>query len=59
MAERLGHRVRWALVWTLLLLWVASLVVNVGGAAANVLLVLGLVLLFYELLAADPASGRS
>lgn len=58
MAERLGHRVRWGLVWTFLVLWLASLVLDVGGTAASLLLVLGVVLLFYELLAADRTSGR-
>lgn len=50
---------RWALVWTLLAAWLVALVLDLGGGAANVLVVVAVAVLFYELLAADRASGPS
>lgn len=58
-AERLGHRVRWTLVWALLAAWLVALVLDLGGGAVNLLLVAALAVLLYELLVADRASGRS
>ncbi|MBU6422535.1 MAG: hypothetical protein KGJ98_03940 [Chloroflexota bacterium] len=59
MAQRLGHRVRWSIVWVLLAAWLVALVFGLGGGAANAVLVVALLVLSYELLAADGASGRS
>lgn len=53
MLARMGHRVRWTAVWVLLLAWFAALIGDVGGGLGNVLLVLAVALLLYELLAAE------
>lgn len=54
MLVRAAHRIRWMAVWLLLGAWSLALVLNIGGAAGNLLLVLALAVLIYELLAADP-----
>lgn len=56
MLVRLGHRIRWTVVWTLLLVWALSLVTGIGGNLPNLFLVLAIVVLLYELLAVDPAA---
>jgi hypothetical protein len=54
MIVRAAHRVRWTAVWLLLAAWFLGLMLNVGGAALNLLLVLAIAVLIYELLAVDP-----
>jgi hypothetical protein len=54
MFVRAAHRVRWTAVWLLLAAWFVALTLNIGGAAGNLLLVLAVAVLIYELLAADP-----
>jgi hypothetical protein len=49
----MGHRIRWAIAWSLLALWLASLILGLGGGGANVLLVAAIAVLFYELLVVD------
>jgi hypothetical protein len=56
MLPRFGHRVRWLVVWLFLAAWFLSLMLDLGGGLANLLLVLAIVVLFYELLAADRAA---
>jgi hypothetical protein len=53
MFVRAAHRIRWTAVWLLLAAWFAALMLNIGGAAGNLLLVLAVAVLIYELLAAD------
>lgn len=53
MAVRAAHRIRWTLVWVLLVAWLAGLMLDWGGAAVNLLLVAALAVLVYELLAAE------
>lgn len=53
MLVRTAHRARWTVVWGLLLLWSASLILDIGGGLANLALILAIVVLFYELLAVD------
>lgn len=55
MLPRTAHRIRWTAAWLFLAAWLVSLMLNIGGGLANLLLVLAVVVLFYELLAADPA----
>lgn len=55
--DRLGHRFRWTLAIGLLVLWLVSLVTNVGGEPRIVLLVAGVLVVLYELLAAERAVG--
>ena len=50
---RFGHRVRWTTAWLLLAIWFVTLMLDVGAGIANLLLVLGLGLVVYELLAVD------
>ncbi len=53
-----GHRVRWIAIWLFVVAWFVALAANVGGGAANLLLVLAIALLVYELLIEDePAQG--
>lgn len=54
MLVRAAHRVRWTAVWLLLAAWFLGLMLSVGGAALNLLLILAIAVLVYELLAADP-----
>lgn len=54
MLVRTAHRIRWTLVWVLLAAWFFALMLDVGGGAANLLLLLAIAVLVYELLAADP-----
>ena len=52
-----GHRVRWTLVWVLVIAWFVAQAANVGGNAVHLLLLLAIGLLVYELLAEDaPAT---
>ena len=51
---RIGHRVRWIAVWTALALWFVSIMLGLGGNAVHLLLVVVIVVLLYELLAAEP-----
>ena len=53
MLARYGHRARWTAVWVLLLVWFVSLMLDLAGGLANLVLVLAVVVLFYELLAVD------
>lgn len=45
-----GHRVRWFLIWTLVVAWFVALALNVGGNGAHLLLLAAIALLVYELL---------
>lgn len=53
MLARFGHRARWTAVWVLLVVWFAALMLDLGSGLANLVLVLAIVVLFYELLAVD------
>jgi hypothetical protein len=52
-----GHRVRWIVVWVLVVAWFVAQAANVGGNAVHVVLLAAIGLLVYELLAEDaPAT---
>ena len=52
-----GHRVRWTLVWVLVIAWFVAQAANLGGNAVHLLLLAAIGLLVYELLAEDaPAT---
>lgn len=53
MLSGFGHRARWTAVWVLLAVWFVALMLELGAGLANLLLVLAVVVLFYELLAVD------
>ena len=46
----MGHRVRWVVIWTLVVAWFAALALNIGGNGAQLLLLIAIGLLVYELL---------
>jgi hypothetical protein len=52
-----GHRLRWSLVWVLVVAWFVAQAANIGGNAAHLVLLVAIALLVYELLAEDaPAT---
>lgn len=52
----LGRRIRWTLVFFLVLTWFAALAVNVGGNGVHLLLAAAVALLLYELVAVETPS---
>jgi hypothetical protein len=48
-----GHRVRWIVVWALVLAWFVAQAANIGGNAVHLVLLVAIGLLVYELLAED------
>jgi hypothetical protein len=59
MSMAMGHRVRWTLVWLLIVLWFVGLAVNLGGNAVHLLLLAAIGLLVYELLIEDDHRGAA
>ncbi|MGH2449731.1 MAG: hypothetical protein ACRDGE_00360 [Candidatus Limnocylindria bacterium] len=57
MSARIGHRVRWVIVWTAIAVWFVALALNLGGNGIHVLLLAAIGLLVYELLAEEPPRG--
>ena len=52
-----GQRVRWTLVWVLVVAWFVAQAANLGGNAVHLVLLVAIGLLVYELLAEDaPAT---
>ena len=52
-----GHRLRWTLVWVLVVAWFVAQAANIGGNGAHLVLLVAIGLLVYELLAEDaPAT---
>ena len=52
-----ASRARWLAVWVLIALWLVALAFNLGGNLAHLLLLFGLALLVYELLAEEPETS--
>lgn len=53
----MGHRLRWTLVWVLVVAWFVAQAANIGGNAVHLILLVAIALLVYELLAEDvPAT---
>jgi hypothetical protein len=53
----MGHRLRWTLVWMLVVGWFVAQAANIGGNAVHLVLLIAIGLLVYELLAEDaPAT---
>jgi uncharacterized protein DUF5670 len=48
-----GHRLRWTLVWVLVIAWFVAQAANLGGNAIHLVLLVAIGLLIYELLAED------
>ena len=55
MSMATGHRIRWILIWTLILAWFAALAANIGGNLVHLLLLGAILLLVYELLIPEQA----
>jgi Family of unknown function (DUF5670) len=52
-----GHRLRWTVVWVLVVVWFVAQAANLGGNAVHLVLLVAIGLLVYELLAEDaPAT---
>jgi hypothetical protein len=49
-----ASRARWIVVWLLIALWLLALSLDFGGNWAHLLVVLGIALLVYELVAEEP-----
>jgi len=52
----LGHRIRWTVVFLVVLGWFTALAMNTGGNGIHLLLAAAVVLLIYELLAVGAPS---
>ena len=52
-----GHRVRWVVVWLLVVAWFVAQAANIGGNGVHLVLLLAIGLLVYELLAEDAAAA--
>jgi hypothetical protein len=48
-----GHRIRWILVWSLVVAWFLALAFNVAGNLVHLLLLGSIGILVYELLVED------
>lgn len=55
--EMNASRVRWVSVWALIALWLLALALDLGGNLVHLLLVVGLAILVYELLAEEPEAS--
>ncbi len=55
MSVAVAHRIRWVLVWLLIASWFVGLAFKWFGDWLNLVLLVAIVLLAYELLAEDPA----
>lgn len=55
MSMAAGHRVRWILIWLLIVAWFAALALNIAGNAVHLLLLIAIALLVYELLIPEQA----
>ncbi len=58
MSMAAGHRLRWIVIWVLVVAWFVALAANSFGNAAHLLLLGAIALLVYELLIPEPESGR-
>jgi len=50
-----GHRIRWIVIWVLIVTWFGALALNVLGNGAHLLLLGAIGLLVYELLIPEQA----
>ena len=58
MSMAAGHRLRWIVIWGLVIAWFVALAVNAFGNAAHLLLLAAIGLLVYELLIPEQEHGR-
>ena len=50
----MGHRIRWIVIWGLVVAWFAALAINAGGNLVHLLLLAAIGVLVYELLIPEP-----
>lgn len=50
-----GHRIRWIVIWVLIVAWFGALALNVLGNGVHLLLLAAIGLLVYELLIPEQA----
>ena len=55
MSMAAGHRIRWVIIWVLIVAWFAALALNALGNGAHLLLLGAIGLLVYELLIPEQA----
>ena len=55
MSVATGHRIRWIVVWVLVVAWFVALALNVAGNLVHLLLLGAIGILVYELLVEDAA----
>ena len=53
-----GHRLRWIVIWGLVIAWFFALAANAFGNGAHLLLLAAIALLVYELLIPEQEPGR-
>ncbi len=58
MSMAAGHRLRWIVIWALVIGWFVALAANAFGNAAHLLLLAAIGLLVYELLIPEQEHGR-
>ena len=51
----MGHRIRWIVVWLLVLAWFVALALNIAGNLVHLVLLAAIGILVYELLVEDAA----
>jgi len=56
MSMAAGHRLRWIVIWVLIVGWFAALALNALGNLAHLLLLVAIGLLVYELLIPESAA---
>lgn len=55
MSMATGHRIRWIVIWVLIVAWFGALALNLGGNGVHLLLLGAIGLLVYELLIPEQA----
>ncbi len=55
MSMATGHRIRWIVIWVLIVAWFGALALNLGGNGVHLLLLAAIGLLVYELLIPEQA----
>ena len=52
-----GHRLRWIVIWALIVGWFVALALNIGGNGAHLLLLAAIGILVYELLIPEQTAS--
>lgn len=55
MSMATGHRIRWVVIWALIVGWFVALALNLAGNLAHLLLLAAIAVLVYELLIPEPS----